>query len=88
MKPKENKWENLSVTVGGYTFYKRKKTDTIWWVEIDNMIGSMLFTFDKKKIYSLWQDYPQNLSPEEKRIFDEENPYWKKRFARIKKEND
>lgn len=43
-------------------------------------VGLYLFTFDRKKIYNLFSDYPHNLSPEEKKIFDEENPYWKKFF--------
>lgn len=80
MRPKQNKWKNIDLPEGGYEFYKRKKTDTIWWVDVYNKIGFLLFTFDKKKIYSLWRDYPYALSPEEKRIFDRENPYWKEFF--------
>ena len=34
------------------------------------------FDFDKVKIYNLFADYPHNLTPEEKEIFDKENPYW------------
>lgn len=40
------------------------------------MIGDMEFSFDRKKVYNLFQDYPQALSPEEKRVFDQENEYW------------
>ena len=40
---------------------------------------------DKVKIFNLFEAYPHNLTPEEKEIFDEENPYWKEFFKeRIK----
>ena len=62
-------------------FYKNKKTDKIWWVDNIGVRGEFLFSFDKKKIYNLFADYPHNLTPEEKKIFDEENPYWKDFFS-------
>lgn len=40
----------------------------------------MLFTFDGKTIYNLFRDYPHKLSPEEKRVFDLENPFWANYF--------
>lgn len=63
-----------------YDFYKENDTDRIWWVYTVDNIGLYLFSFDRKKIYNLFSDYPHKLSPEEKRIFDEENPYWKAFF--------
>lgn len=60
-----------------YDFYKENDTDRIWWVDTVDTIGLYLFSFDRKKIYNLFSDYPHKLSAEEKRIFDEENPYWK-----------
>ena len=42
--------------------------------------GEHLFTFDKKKIYNLFEDYPQNMSKEEVEIFSKENPYWREFF--------
>lgn len=56
-------------------FYKKHDTDKVWWAETDT-IGQFLFSFNKKKIYNLFADYPHNLSDEEKSIFDKENPYW------------
>ena len=43
-------------------------------------IGKHMFSFDKVKIFNLFADYPYNLTPEEKEIFDKENPYWKEFF--------
>ena len=63
-----------------YDFYKENDTDRIWWVDTVDTIGRYLFSFDRKKIYNLFSDYPHKLSAEEKRIFDEENPYWKAFF--------
>lgn len=64
-----------------YDFYKENDTDRIWWVYTVDNIGLYLFSFDRKKIYNLFSDYPHKLSAEEKRIFDEENPYWKAFFG-------
>lgn len=63
-----------------YDFYKENDNDRVWWVNTVDRVGLYLFTFDRKKIYNLFSDYPHNLSPEEKKIFDKENPYWKKFF--------
>lgn len=57
-------------------FYKNNKTDVIWWVDDLDYIDRFLFSFDKKKIYNLYQDYPQNLTAKEKETFDKENPFW------------
>ena len=57
-------------------FYKNNPKDTIWWVDNPETVGEHLFSFDKKKIYNLFEDYPHNLTEEEKAIFDKENPYW------------
>ena len=60
-------------------FYKEHEDDQIWWLYSD-VKGEWLFSFDKKKIFNLFADYPHNLTPEQKRIFDDENPYWKDFF--------
>lgn len=59
-----------------YDFYKNNESDVIYWVDNVDSVGEYLFSFDKKKIYNLFADYPHNLSAQEKQIFDKENPYW------------
>ena len=57
-------------------FYKENENDRIWWVDDMDATGLWLFSFDKKKIYNMFADFPQKLTKEEVRIFIEENPYW------------
>jgi len=64
-----------------YDLYKEHKKDKIYWVDNFDRVGEYLFTFDKKKFYNLFADYPHNLTEEERRIFDKENPYWAKFFS-------
>jgi hypothetical protein len=61
-------------------FYKINKDDQIWWVNDRNSAGSLLFSFDRKRIFSLFRDYPCKLTEQEKELFDRENPYWKEFF--------
>lgn len=68
-----------------FYFYKKNPTDKIWWVnKVDEhgeaLIGTLLVSFDEKKVYNLFKDYPDKFTNEEKRIFDKENPYWAKFF--------
>ena len=62
-------------------FYKNKKTDRIWWVHNPDEIGIFEFSFDRIKIYNMFQDYPNAMTPEEVKIFDRENPFWAEFFA-------
>ena len=63
-------------------FYKKNPKDKIWWIDNGGDVkGEMVFSFDKKKLYNLFKDYPQNLSKEEKEIFDSENEFWKEYFG-------
>jgi len=55
---------------GMSNFYKYDKTSKVWWVERLDSVGELLFSFDRKKIYNLFSDYPHNLSKEEVEIFD------------------
>lgn len=43
-------------------------------------IGKWVFSFDKKKEFNMFIDYSYNLTPEQKKIFDEENPEWAEFF--------
>ena len=61
-------------------FYKNNPDDQIWWVDNPETKGEWLFSFDKKTIFNMFRDYPHELTPEQKEIFDEENPYWKEFF--------
>jgi hypothetical protein len=62
-----------------WDFYKRHRKDKIWWVDTETF-GQFLFSFDKEQIFNLFRDYPYKLTPEQKEIFDKENPYWKNFF--------
>ena len=57
-------------------FYKDEPNNKIYRVEDIGTVGKLLFSFDKKKIYNLWEDYPYNFTKEEKKIFDKEYPFW------------
>lgn len=56
--------------------YKNKKSDKILWADNRDQIGVWLFSFDGKTVFNMFEDYPHKLTPEQKKIFDEENPYW------------
>ncbi len=61
-------------------FYKENKGDKIWWVDNVDTVGEFLFSFDKKRIFNMFADYPYKLTAEQKQIFDKENPFWKDFF--------
>lgn len=65
-------------------FYKERETDIIWW-KPSEFIGEWLFSFDKKKVYNMFHDYPFAMTDEEIRIFDKENPFWADFFKERKK---
>ena len=60
-----------------YEFYKKKDTDKVYWVEDTEIMGGVLFSFDGKRIFNYWTDYPHKLTEEQKQIFDAENPFWR-----------
>lgn len=61
--------------------YKNNPAEKIWWVDTTDKDGEFVFTFDKKTFFNMFQDYPEKLTPEQKAIFDKENPYWKEFFS-------
>lgn len=60
---------------GPGSFY-REPGQEIWWVDTSGHIGLFLFSFDRKKVFNLFEDYPHELTDKEKTLFDKENPYW------------
>ena len=57
--------------------FKNNPKDKIWWVDNgDEAKGEWVFTFDKVTYFNMFEEYPDRLTPEQKRIFDEENPFW------------
>ena len=65
----------------GYSdFYKNNEESKIWWIDKIDFRGELLFSFDQQKIYNLFLDYPHNMTEEEVRIFDRENPFWRDFF--------
>ena len=46
------------------------------WVDKPEQKGEFLFTFDGKRIFNLFRDYPYQLTQEQKEAFDSENPFW------------
>ncbi len=75
-----------------YTFYKKNKGDKIYWVdhdvihsdtgELSVIEGELIISFDRHNMLDLWRDYPWNFTPEQKALFDKENPYWADFFER------
>lgn len=61
-------------------WYHNDEGDRVWWKDSD-AIGEHIFSFDRKKEYNLFADYPDKLTPEEKEIFDKENPFWVEFFG-------
>lgn len=57
------------------------------WLPKSDKVGERLFTFDGKQVFNLFRDYPCALTPEQKRLFDEANPYWVDYFKDRKYEN-
>lgn len=78
-----------------YEFYKESSKNKIWRVthyrlydkekgftdgNVEQIIGELLFSFDKKNILNLWTDYPHKFTKEQKELFDKENQFWKDFF--------
>ena len=71
--------------MGQSNWYKKEETDVIWWLDNGEKVkGEFVFSFDKKKQYNLFADYPHNMKPEEVKTFDRENPFWAEFFQERK----
>lgn len=55
---------------------RNKKGGHIWWTAPEGSLGEHLFSFDKNKVFNLFRDYPNELTPEQKELFDKEETYW------------
>ena len=62
-------------------FYKDDPNNVVWWLDNPESVGEWVFSFDKQTTFNLFEDYPWKLTPEQKEIFDRENPYWKDFFS-------
>lgn len=63
------------------SWYQKEKGRKVWWLDnADEEIGTFVFSFDRRKAFNLYQDYPHKLTAEEKKIFDKEEPFWKDYF--------
>ena len=63
-------------------WYKNEPSNKIWWLDNgDDVKGEFVVSFDKKKTYNMFADYPHNMSKDEVAIFDRENPFWADFFA-------
>lgn len=74
MDKNEYVFEKSNIT--GFSDWYRKNSDSkVWWIDEINIRGRHLFSFDKQKIYNVFEDYPHNLTKIEKNIFDNEERY-------------
>ena len=62
-------------------WYKENPEGQVWWEFDSEARGEMVFSFDKETRFYLFSDYPYKLTPEQKRVFDAENPYWRDFFS-------
>lgn len=61
---------------------KNNTENIIWWLGNGAGIkGEWVFSFDKKRRFNMFADYPWKLTPEQKEIFDRENPYRRDFFS-------
>jgi len=68
--------------VASNNWYKKESENKVWWLDNSNEVtGEFIFSFDKKKTYNLFEDYPSKLSKKEREIFDKENPFWADFFS-------
>lgn len=61
--------------------YKDNPNDKIMWLDTSDCDGEFVFTFDGETFFNMFADYPHKLTPEQKAIFDKENPFWAEFFS-------
>lgn len=65
-----------------YQWYKEEENDSIVWLDNYDIDGEFIFSFDGGKTrFNMFRDYPWKLTPEQKEIFDKENPFWAEFFS-------
>lgn len=64
----------------GLKFYKSDPNSKVYWVDNPDSIGVHEFSFDRKRVFNLFEDYPYALTAEEKAIFDKCEPNWAEFF--------
>lgn len=64
----ENNKKKELVGMSNDRFYKNNESDKIWWVDNPETVGEWLFSFDKKRIFNMFRDYPHELTPKQKNI--------------------
>lgn len=65
---------SVNAFVNGLDLYKSDESLKIWRVETPDRKGEFLFTFDCKKVFNFFHDYPEKLTEEEIAIFEKEYP--------------
>ena len=65
---------SVNAFVNGLDLYKSDESFKIWRVETPDRKGEFLFTFDCKKVFNFFHDYPEKLTDEEIAIFEKEYP--------------
>ena len=65
---------SVNAFVNGLDLYKSDESLKIWRVETTDRKGEFLFTFDCKKVFNFFHDYPEKLTDEEIAIFEKEYP--------------
>ena len=67
--------ELLKEGSGLWDFDRNSKKSRVWWTSIIGQYGTMYFSFDKKTIFPLWGGLSE-LTPEQKEIFRQDEPFW------------
>lgn len=74
-----------------YLFTKQNESSQVYFVSeiylekdgeyvLQDTVGEMLFSFDKKNVFNFFTDYPDKLTEEQREIFRKEYP----RYAKLK----